>query len=221
MNLQLQSHARMAPYCETCKHHHEQGVKCSICGHIGRSTIFLKMKEKAIRGARVRCEVHGSEIFANPSSGLSDLVVELRKTIHNEAFESSIEEMASRHFIGFLGDAPICVSRFHMIDDLASYNNNGASAVVIDRFGVLPSHRGSGFGKQCFEALIADIRTHLNTSARIILKLPREHTATPMGSTLVEKLCSSSSASVLQLGAYAECQPFPQPDAFVSLDLNC
>eukprot|EP01033_Poteriospumella_lacustris_P021963 gene21963-16414_t len=33
-----------APLCTSCGHHHEQGVKCLICGHVGKSQIFAKMR---------------------------------------------------------------------------------------------------------------------------------------------------------------------------------
>ena len=32
------------PLCPSCNHHHIQGVKCTICGHVGRSQIFPKMQ---------------------------------------------------------------------------------------------------------------------------------------------------------------------------------
>jgi hypothetical protein len=32
------------PFCDVCKHRHIQGIKCSLCGHIGRSNIYPKMK---------------------------------------------------------------------------------------------------------------------------------------------------------------------------------
>ena len=34
------------PLCSVCNHHHEQGVKCDICGHVGKSTIYPKMRER-------------------------------------------------------------------------------------------------------------------------------------------------------------------------------
>lgn len=32
------------PMCNSCGHNHVQGVKCQICGHVGRSMIYQKMK---------------------------------------------------------------------------------------------------------------------------------------------------------------------------------
>lgn len=32
------------PICGSCGHRHILGVKCSICGHVGKSQIFTKMK---------------------------------------------------------------------------------------------------------------------------------------------------------------------------------
>lgn len=35
------------PMCNSCGHRHVQGVKCSVCGHVGKSQIFVKMKVKS------------------------------------------------------------------------------------------------------------------------------------------------------------------------------
>ena len=32
------------PLCNSCGHRHIQGVKCSICGHVGKSQIYHKMR---------------------------------------------------------------------------------------------------------------------------------------------------------------------------------
>ena len=32
------------PLCDSCGHRHIQGVRCTICGHIGKSQIFVKMR---------------------------------------------------------------------------------------------------------------------------------------------------------------------------------
>lgn len=32
------------PLCTSCGHYHAQGVRCSICGHVGKSQIFVKMR---------------------------------------------------------------------------------------------------------------------------------------------------------------------------------
>ena len=35
------------PLCASCGHHHYIDIKCEICGHVGRSQIFIKMRAKA------------------------------------------------------------------------------------------------------------------------------------------------------------------------------
>ena len=187
--------------------------------------IFEKMKGKALRASKMRFEVHGSEIFADRTSGFADIVVELRKAVYwmgagssVEAEPVSAEEGESLHFIGSLADFPICVARFHTLRDAATHQ---ITAVVIDRFGVLPSHRGQGLAKKCAEGLVADIRSKLADTGtalagvRLILKISREIVEMSLGSALIDKLRSSYSASLLESG-YDECQPFPSPESFVS-----
>ena len=35
------------PLCVSCGHHHYLDIRCEICGHVGRSQIFYKMRSKA------------------------------------------------------------------------------------------------------------------------------------------------------------------------------
>ena len=214
-----------APYCETCKHHHEQGVKCAICGHIGRSTIFLKMKQKALKCAKMRFELYGPEIYSDRSTGLYDLVMEVRKIIFCEAMGTPLEaefvrneEANSAHYLGFVGNAPICTARFHSVDITSDPNNGTHSIVVIDRFGVLPAYRRRGYGKQCFDSLIVEIKKKVIENTRIILKLPRLYASASEGGALVEMLRSTAGFMILQEGTYSECQFFPQTEEFVLLE---
>ena len=32
------------PICGFCSHRHHQGIKCTICGHVGKSNLYLKMR---------------------------------------------------------------------------------------------------------------------------------------------------------------------------------
>lgn len=41
--------ANECPLCDVCKHHHLQGVKCTICGHVGRSNVLARMKVSAMQ----------------------------------------------------------------------------------------------------------------------------------------------------------------------------
>jgi hypothetical protein len=191
--------------------------------------IFVKMKDKASKASQMRSEVYGPEIFSDRSSGLADIVIELRKTIFCaevgspvEAEFVSAEEGVSQHFIGSMGDFPVCVARFHTLTDATT---SQITAIVIDRFGVVDSHRNQGLGKQYAEGLVAVIRTKLTASGtaaesvKLILKSSNDRMPAA-GRLIVDKLCTNGSASLLESGAYIECPPFPSPEAFVSLLVN-
>jgi hypothetical protein len=160
---------------------------------MGRCMIFPRMKEKSGRYSQLKCEVFGAEVLRDYQTGVFDIVEELRKLIfcaepsgrspEMELVEA--EEFASRHLIGLVGDAPVCVGRYHVVNTDA----------FIDRFGVLSTHRLLGIGKKCFEALVDDIRKCSGAAVtRIIMKLPNS----PANENLARKLCSSLNASLLE-----------------------
>lgn len=141
------------PFCETCRHRHHQGTKCLVCGHVGRCTIFTKMMQKSQRAAALRYVFLGVEGIHDRSSGLYDLVKELRVRVYcfegsNRTMEMEFgnveEEHMSTHLLGFLGDAPVCVARFHTVP---VHSPNNTYTAIIDRLGVVPSHRGQGIEK--------------------------------------------------------------------------
>ena len=43
-SIDMEVNESLAPLCNVCGHNHVQGVKCHICGHVGRSQIYQKMK---------------------------------------------------------------------------------------------------------------------------------------------------------------------------------
>jgi len=51
------------PMCDTCGHHHHAGVKCSICGHVGKSKIPTKMKAKAAQSRSYKVEFYDGQIL--------------------------------------------------------------------------------------------------------------------------------------------------------------
>lgn len=153
---QMDIYAEETPLCEVCKHHHHQGSKCSVCGHVGKCSIFPKMKLRAQELHSFKAE------FYDPSNiqenGQWDILAELRKRIYctemcipaEEEFVSQ-QEGESRHMIGYIGDAPIALARYHieLLDN--------TSVAVVDRFGVLVSHRGRGVARQCLPLLLSDV----------------------------------------------------------------
>ena len=51
------------PMCDTCLHHHHAGVKCQICGHVGKSKIPSKMKAKAAQSRSYKVEFYDGPIL--------------------------------------------------------------------------------------------------------------------------------------------------------------
>ena len=51
------------PMCETCGHQHVPGVKCHICGHVGKSKIPTKMKERAEKSRSYKVEFYDGHVL--------------------------------------------------------------------------------------------------------------------------------------------------------------
>lgn len=163
------------PLCSICNHRHIQGVKCAICGHVGRSQIYQKMRIRANALRSFKLESFYSTTVDNETAFDHWAVVsELRKTIFctemliPSELEFDCYDQSSRHTIGTLGDAFVSVSRWRYI---RNGDENGVSA-LIDRFGVLSSYRRRGFGKAMIDGILSDIRTNAlsrDVSLRFIL----------------------------------------------------
>lgn len=136
----------IVPLCTTCNHRHAQGIRCPICGHIGKSQIYPKMKMRAALKRAFHFEFFEcSDGHMNPSSSSSQtlnvegnglamlrIVQYIRKlcvsypphdngslTLAPSSFsEKSYEETDTfcRHAIGFLGDAPAVIGRWRLIE---------------------------------------------------------------------------------------------------------
>lgn len=173
MTAQMCTADMTAPMCNVCNHHHHQGVKCGVCGHVGRCNIFPKMKARASELRRV------SVCFYDPGSvqrdGDWDVVALMRNAIycgelnipHGEEFVQQ-EEAVSRHMLAFVGDAPVVCGRYRL-----SKGSEGQDIAVVDRFGVLPEFRGRGLGRQCLPQLIADVSAATGSSAtEVVFAVP-------------------------------------------------
>jgi hypothetical protein len=191
------------PYCEACQHYHAQGVKCTICGHIGRCNIFQKMKAKAIANNSFNVWSMGSALTNgcdfNTQREEWAVVRELRGILYkmsnsdNFAEEFDKEECNSRHIICSLGDKPVLAMRYQLhILDAENVTCN------LDRFAIMPGYaERDGFREHCVQVLLDDIKKAAQNlaaqtmqSRRIILQLPikyREviHTMQQKGSVLL------------------------------------
>lgn len=193
-----------APLCGVCKHHHHQGTKCDVCGHVGKCHIYPKMKMRAtdLRGLKFSFYDAGY-IEAN---GQWDILCEMRKMVYctemgiptDQEFVAA-EEAQSRHMIGYAGDAPVAFARYH------PENIEGVNIVVVDRLGVLANYRGRGICSQCVPSLLSDIQTtYQGAVTSVIFHTPADSTikvkAESLGGILVSSLMPISRGACVFVG---------------------
>ena len=176
-----------APFCDVCKHHHYPGVKCTICGHKGQSTLWLKMKDKAVAARRFTWQCFSSSTSTTgvieQERGLS-LVLEMRnRTCRPEYisaetggldFNPDIDHNA-RHLLAKIGDSYVSVARWRLESNICDVLH-GQSFAIIDRLGVVPTHRKRGIARLTADAVINDISTTLKAGefAGIIALVPTD-----------------------------------------------
>lgn len=178
------------PYCGTCRHHHFQGVACSICGHVGKgNTIFKKMKDKAAKFQKFRVNTFGTGLPNGCDVGSSNLdqwaiIRDLRGNLCEErdiGTEFNIqEERNSRHMLGWVADRPIWIARYSVI-----WNESGDIACTLSRFGIFPTHEG--MLKQCVQSLVQDIKTVISS----LRSTPESTHAAPQAANAAQ-LCAFS-----------------------------
>lgn len=169
------------PWCDTCNHRHQQGVKCSLCGHIGRSQLYQKMRVKAAVKRSHKVDYYpGHSIKA----GEWDIVMEIRKVVfceelgipHDQEFNSELEP-SSIHQVAMIGDMPVSTARYRI-----STSSDGLNYATIDRFAVLPEYRMKGIAKMCMQQIIQEIQSSSGNTVPIIL------VSVPAGSWIQSKL---------------------------------
>lgn len=159
------------PICPLCKHPHEQGVKCAICGHVGKSQMYEKMKSKADQRRALTTEIYTGESLAHTLRGQWDIIQELRISIFCEDLGipeerefNTGEEMNSRHIIISLGDMPVGTVRYRI-----TATPDGLPLGIIDRLGVLPQYRGRKFAKYALDQTYTDIQNVSGQSVTMIV----------------------------------------------------
>ena len=93
------------PMCTVCNHRHVQGVRCTVCGHVGRSQIYQKMRARANTKRAVRTLFYDGAAFAQCSDDW-DVIMELRRRVYcvecSIPFEQEFDELlekTSRHAV--------------------------------------------------------------------------------------------------------------------------
>jgi len=137
------------PMCNACKHPHEQGVACSVCGHKGRSTIYQRMVAHSEAASRFSV-LHFDAQSRNLSSVDYQFNVNamLRAQAYGEEGVTSRVEEESRaiHATGMLGDLPVAVARWRLVQLPGTFVTRSHAIAVVDRLAVLPNYRQRGFG---------------------------------------------------------------------------
>eukprot|EP01041_Mallomonas_annulata_P002344 gene2344-4557_t len=152
------------PLCPSCNHRHVQGVKCHICGHVGRSQIYQKMRSKANCLRSFKLEIFDATAVDSNVYSLWEINTELRKLIYTIELaiplDKEIDQMEneSRHVLGILGDAPVSLARWRFL-----IMNGNTLVALIDRLAVLPCYRRRGLARQTLDGVISDIRSIAHT----------------------------------------------------------
>ena len=161
--------AAEVPMCLVCNHRHVQGQKCSVCGHVGRSQIYQKMRQKANLKRAIKSTFYDGTSFDQVSEDW-DMIMELRKrvfcgecAIPIEQEFNEILEKTSRHVVCYAGDAPTAIARYRLYKTA-----EGAIGAEIDRLAVMPVYRGSGFSRRILLDILADAQSFTDNSIAMI-----------------------------------------------------
>lgn len=68
------------------------------------------------------------------------------------AEEWDAHDATSRHLLGCVDGAPVATARWRAV------RHGGQPAAKLERFAVLPAHRGAGYGRRLVRAALADAR---------------------------------------------------------------
>lgn len=157
------------PMCLVCNHRHVQGQKCCICGHVGRSMIYQKMRNRANLKRAVKSLFYDGSAFVNCSDDW-DMICELRKrvfcaecSIPAELEFNELLEKTSRHVVCYVGDAPTSVARYRLFKSA-----EGVIGAEIDRLAVMPIYRGGGFSRRILQDILDDAQKFTDNSVTVI-----------------------------------------------------
>mmetsp|Transcript_21375 Transcript_21375/g.36165 ORF Transcript_21375/g.36165 Transcript_21375/m.36165 type:complete len:303 (+) Transcript_21375:46-954(+) len=162
------------PLCTTCGHRHILGVRCSICGHVGKSQIFPKMRAKAHKRRSLHSDfLEGPQTIIDPRYEIVLQVLNLAcEEVQNVASTeaNSILDSTSVHLIISVGDAPAAIARWHYIQEpLREFTPSGldaatsqvnVSGIVMDRIVITPPFRRRGLTYHCLSMAVQYTMQH-------------------------------------------------------------
>ncbi|KAF4128070.1 hypothetical protein GN958_ATG22723 [Phytophthora infestans] len=152
----------MPQRCGVCGHNHEQGVKCPICGHTGKSRTYrcFKMAFTAFEFTVQRFDCQGQDesvagtvaALERASLTLWTFIKILRKRIFPNMAKILPDDPISRHLVSFVGDGPMGVARWRPVSE-----ENGSQVALIEHFGIVEPKRRQGYARKFLRAVVEDI----------------------------------------------------------------
>ena len=165
------------PLCTVCNHRHEQGVKCTICGHVGRSHMYLRMKAKSQRYSNFnvhKFDTHDTITHLDKFDfyRLMSIVNNIQEKCNYPAI--SVSPDLCCYFIGYLGNAPIAVTRWvYMQNNNNNINNDGKIvgtwSAVMDMVCVLEPYRLKGYGLNLINSLFEHAKAAGATATMVLV----------------------------------------------------
>ncbi|OQS02283.1 hypothetical protein THRCLA_21455 [Thraustotheca clavata] len=143
--------------CTVCNHDHEAGVKCPICGHVGKCKVLQLLKKidsiNLLSFLAFRVDVHASPILGNWAFSrlLREHIFAAPMPFESPLFDNIDVINATKHILTFVGDAPIGTARWSFTYD------NGVEVALIEKLGILDSHRNKRYGSKTLEYIVKDI----------------------------------------------------------------
>jgi len=161
------------PICVVCKHAHEQGVRCSECGHVGKSNLYPKMLARATAASSFNVVCFCAQSTHVPHLDHQfNVTMAMRRSVFGEEHGDAMDAEA-HHASGLLGNAPVMVARWRLVQFPETWISRPMSYALVDRLGVLPDYRRRGFGKRALQELCNNVMLNRATGiAGVVVLVP-------------------------------------------------
>ncbi|KAL7689150.1 putative GNAT domain, acyl-CoA N-acyltransferase [Plasmopara halstedii] len=152
----------MAICCNGCRHLHEQGAKCPICGHTGKSRLYkcFKINFIAYQFTVQRFDGRGQDktvegtvqALERANMALWAFVKILREKIFSNLSKVQLNDPMSRHLVSFVGDGPMGIACWRPVCE-----ESGNQVAVIEHVGIVKARRRQGYAKRLLRIVVEDI----------------------------------------------------------------